>query len=539
MMRRLGEGIGVLAIFALLVTVLTWPQVNHLRTHVPWFDDPLLSIWRVSWIAHAIQTGSSLTDANIFYPELRTLAYTDAVLLQGLIGAPFIVAGASPVLVYNLLLLGSMVLSAAAMYLLARRLTGSPAGALVAGTVFAFVTFRFDHYHHLELQATVFLPLALWFLDRAFDHRRWFDAAGFAVCVLLQLLSGIYYAVFLVTALALVVPIRWLRMEPAARTRLAVQLGSVAVLAGICALPYLLVYTQNRSTVGERAPAEIRLYSATLSNYLASVPDNLLHGWWSAALGQNERRLFPGVVALLLAGVGVWGWSARKTSILWIGVVGLLISLGLNTPVYEALRSLVFTYRGLRAPARAGILVMLAVALFAGYGWSAILARRPRWRVVGTALVVSTLMLEYANFPSGWLVLPRTPPAVVRWLRQQPRSVVLELPLPTADSLHTIYDGLYMYGSTFHWQPMLNGYSGFYPKSYIELLEREKTFPGDEAIAYLKSREVDLIVLHGHHMKPDQFGAWSAALAARPDVDELAQFPEAGGQDVVFRLRRR
>ena len=129
-------------------------------------------------------------------------------------------------------------------------------------------------------------------------------------------------------------------------------------------------------------------------------------------------------------------------------------------------------------------------------------------------------------------------PALAHWLAQQPRSVVVELPLPKADALHTIQDGLYMYASTFHWQPILNGYSGFYPRSYLELLEETKSFPASPALAYLKRRRVDYIVLHGRFMKPDEFGRWAAALAARSDVEQVAQFPEPGGDDLVFRLRR-
>jgi hypothetical protein len=91
-MRRSGEAALILGFFVALTVILTWPQAAHLRTHVPWYDDALLSIWRIAWIAHAIGSPASLTDANIFHPELRTLAYTDAVLLQGLIAAPFIKA---------------------------------------------------------------------------------------------------------------------------------------------------------------------------------------------------------------------------------------------------------------------------------------------------------------------------------------------------------------------------------------------------------------------------------------------------------------
>jgi len=534
--RRIFSFVGVVLFFSALTAFLTWPQAAHLRTHVPPYDDSLLSIWRISWIAHALSTPAPLVDANIFYPELRTLAYTDAVLLQGLIAAPFIRSGASPVLVYNLLILGSIALSGAAMCLLAQRLTRSLAAGLVAGTIFGFVTFRFDHYMHLELQATVFLPLALWALDRAFESGRGRDMAAFGAFLVLQVISGIYYTVFLATALAVAIPWRWLGLDPPQRTRFVKQLAVTAALSGAVAAPYLAIYMQNRSSVGERADSEVRLYSATPLNYLASDPGSVVHGWWGEQLGRSERRLFPGVLAIGLAVYGWRGRSHRKTMVIIVGLVGFVISLGLHTPVYGLLRELVFTYRGLRSPARAAALVFLAIAVLAGYGWQAVLARRPQWRRVGTALLVGLLSLEYITFAPLWLVLPRTPPATARWLAQQPRSVVVEFPLPKAHELHTIHDGMYMYASIFHWQPLLNGYSGFYPNSYMELIELMKRFPSDDTIAYLRQREVDLIVLHGTYMKPDELGKWATILSARNDVRVEAEFQEQGGPDIVFRL---
>ena len=239
LMRRLLVALAVISLFAALTVALTWPQAAHLRTHVPPYDDSLLSIWRISWIAHALTSAAPLVDANIFHPELRTLAYTDAVLLQGLIAAPFIRGGASPVMVYNLLILGSIALSGAAMCLLAQRLTGSLAAGIVAGTIFAFVTFRFDHFMHLELQATIFLPLAVWCLDRAFESGRWRDMAGFGACLVLQVLSGIYYAVFLATALAVAIPWRWLSLpaRPAPAVREADRRGGTGLRRGRGAVP--------------------------------------------------------------------------------------------------------------------------------------------------------------------------------------------------------------------------------------------------------------------------------------------------------------
>src|SRR5262245_60820805 len=188
---------------------MTWPQAAHMGTHVVDNDDPLLSIWRMSWIAHALVTNpADLFNGNIFYPEPRTLAYSDSVLLQGLAGAPLIWAGVSNVAAYNWVLLGSIALSGAAMWLYAFELTANRRAALVAGIVFAFVPYRFDHFHHLELQATAFIPLALWSLERALATGRSRYVYGAVASLAGQVLSGIYYAIFLATALLVIVPIR-------------------------------------------------------------------------------------------------------------------------------------------------------------------------------------------------------------------------------------------------------------------------------------------------------------------------------------------
>jgi hypothetical protein len=116
--------------------------------------------------------------------------------------------------------------------------------------------------------------------------------------------------------------------------------------------------------------------------------------------------------------------------------------------------------------------------------------------------------------------------------------VVAEVPFAKADSLHAIADGLYMFNSTWHWQPIVNGYSGFFPNTFIELAENTSEFPDERSIQYLKSRGVDLLVIHASLMDREKFGEMTAALLARPDIDAMAQFEERMGPDVVFRLRR-
>jgi len=123
-------------IFLALTVVVTYPQVRGLGTSVPYHSDPYFSMWRLGWVAHAIHTDPrALFEANIFYPAHDTLGYSDAMLLPAAAVAPLFWAGINPVLIYNLALLGAFALSGYATFLLARVLTGSVTGSIVAGVM--------------------------------------------------------------------------------------------------------------------------------------------------------------------------------------------------------------------------------------------------------------------------------------------------------------------------------------------------------------------------------------------------------------------
>ena len=533
-----GGAVGLL--FIALTAAMTWPQASRLSTEVYDNDDPLLSIWRISWIAHILPIApSDLLNGNIFYPEKRTLAYSDALLLEGLAGAPLIWSGVSQVTTYNLLLLMSMALSGWAMWRYALYLTGQSDAAILAGIVFAFVPYRFDHFHHLELQATIFLPLTLLYFERTFDRESRRDAWLMAAAYVAQVYSCIYYSIFLVTALVPIAAVRLWRMPADARLRVIRATIPAAIVAAIVVAPYGYAYALNRETLGERVDADVQLYSATPANYLATTPANVIHGGWSAPFGQAERFLFPGVLTVALALLGLVALDQRRATLITIGAIGLVISLGLNSPFYELLRAVAVPYRGLRAPARASILVFLALAALGAYGWARVMRGRSKSVTASATIVMAAaLLLDFRTTLDKWLTIPERPAEVYRWLADQPRSVVAEVPLARADQLHSISDGLYMFNSTWHWQPIVNGYSGFFPRTFIELAEQTASFPDDRSIAYLKQRGVDLIVIHGSLMSRDEFGEMTAALLARPDIEPTAQFEEQTGPDVVFRLRR-
>lgn len=530
----------VLAVFTALTALMTMPQVLRLSTSVADHEDPLLSIWRLSWIAHQLPRDPlHLFDGNIFYPERRTLAFTDAVLLPGLVAAPLHWLGVSPILIYNLLLLGGFVLSGAATYLLVHSLTGSSAAAWLAGIVFAFAPYRFAHYEHLELQLAFWMPLALWSAHRTLAHGRWRDGLLTGAFVAGQVYCSLYYGVFFGLYLSVVAGVL-LVLRPAAgrRRSLAALLLGATLAAGICA-PYTLPYFANREVVGVRQPFEVLTYSAQPQDYLVANHKNLVYGWTDSMLGSSERHLFPGAIAIGLALLGLIRPSRAARTRVVAYAAGLVFaidaSLGLNGWFFAWAYDHLPGFQGLRAPARFGIIVVLSLAVIGGFGAARLFAELTRERarrVVG--VVGAILLLEYATALSLFTV--PEPPSVYDWLRRQPPAVIAEVPMPRPDRLGLSYDSLYMYFSTAHWHHLVNGYSGFHPPSYLELLEHMRQFPDGTAIRALRRRGVDYLIVHGRFYTPDQLGAIVAALAQRADLIPVGRFPARDGETHVYRL---
>src|SRR5712691_7579436 len=95
----------VFLLFLVLTALVTYPQVTGLGVAVPFHSDPYFSMWRLGWVAHEVlHDPRHVFEANIFFPAHDTLAYSDAMLLPGVVLAPLFWARINPVVVYNIAL---------------------------------------------------------------------------------------------------------------------------------------------------------------------------------------------------------------------------------------------------------------------------------------------------------------------------------------------------------------------------------------------------------------------------------------------------
>ena len=96
-----------------------------------------------------------------------------------------------------------------------------------------------------------------------------------------------------------------------------------------------------------------------------------------------------------------------------------------------------------------------------------------------------------------------------------------------------------MYFSTWHWNRLVNGNSGFAPPSYDELIERERDFPSDASIDYLKQRGVEFVTVHGAFMaSQERYFNTIAILDRRADLQLITAARWGGSESRLYRLRR-
>jgi hypothetical protein len=536
-LRRAWPAVGLIGIFAALTLVMTWPQALYLSSRATPHQDIFFNMWRLRWFAHALATPARLFDANIFFPEPRTLALSDAMLVEGLLAAPLTWAGLSPILVHNLMLLGAIALSGAAMFALVRYLTGSRGAGILGGIVFAFAPYRFEHIMHMELQWAMWTPLAFLALHRAYDTGQWRYGLAAGACVALQMLSSIYYGIFLATLLGLGAPLLFLGDRRASRIQVAKVMAAGAILAVAVCLLYARPYQRAQQRVGERSIEEMSMFRATGASYLATPAGNWLYGA-TPARGGLERRLFPGATPVLLAIVGLLlrPPSSRVLVYLILLVAAFEMSFGFRGFVFPILYEHVAVYRGLRALARLGLFVVMFLGILAGFGYAALAANRTRrWRMVLLGACAIALLAEYRTRVE---VVPYTTvaPPIYRMLARQPRGVLAEFPVPRIDLLPGA-DPEYAYLSTFHWFPLVNGYSGFYPHSYLARMERLRTFPSQGAIVQLRRDTVAYVIVHGSAYKPAVLNDMREQILRDGHMIEIGSFEAADGPAFLYRMR--
>ncbi len=348
------------------LTVTHWPNALFLRRAL--VEAGQLPFWRPTVMGGTPFLANPVS--GLFYPPLWL-----PVLLP-------------PALGFNLLALGHLLLAGLAAYALLRRgWRLGRMGALVGGLVYGASPKLLAHLgagHVGWVGAWAWAPLVLLAVIRAAASHRRTAAVRAGALLGLVFLADLRLTVYLtIAALTLWVAEAVRRRADGSSRRWAHGLGialfllTAALLTAVQWLPLLAVL--GETTRSGLTPAEAARFSLP--------PARLLGLLVAGSGGNHEWVIYLGLPTLPLAALGLWAGRRRGEKARWDWAVGMaavggLLALGSYTPLFPLLLRLVPGFSLLRVPARGWFLVVLGVALLAGWGADALAsgeaARLPR-----------------------------------------------------------------------------------------------------------------------------------------------------------------
>lgn len=471
--------------YLVLAIIFTYPMITAFSTAIGGEQDALENYWNLWWTALAVFDWhqNPFESTIMYYPFGLPLFFHTYNPLNAFLSLP-LQALSNTAVAYNLLVLFAFVMAGIGAYSLVYYLTKQRSAAFVAGFIFAFSPYMEFHLRVGQpfMLSVQWLPLYLLFLLRGLrDHWRYLPIA--ALFLTLVGYTDWHYTSYALVITAIVAFYELLRMLFETRAQadssaawrpllgrawgaVIAKFALVGLLFGIAISPVLVPMILEL----QRQPYAVRpLYHSILhsTDLLAFFIPSIYHPLWGEWAADIFYSLVPSYItggmatlgygAMLLAIVAVW--KDRKRTLLYgvMFVCFFLLALGpylqvggvnssdTATPIpmpYLYFNKLPFMNIQ-RIPSRFVAVVMLALAVLAGFGVSA-LSRLPRLQAlspnsqkIAYGALVALLLFEY--WPNA---IPLTPiddqqvSAFYRQLAQDPEEYpILEIPYKGVPSM--------------------------------------------------------------------------------------------------------
>ncbi|MFH1848400.1 MAG: hypothetical protein ABH825_04200, partial [Candidatus Omnitrophota bacterium] len=392
----------------------------------------------------------------------------------------------TPVLTYNLQVMVNIFLSAFFMYLLAARITRDRIAAFLSGIIFGFCPYIFTRsWQHLGETYLWMMPFALWglFTMREFPSTR--NKALFICAIALSAISlNTMYYTAVIMAVFLVYLCMWLlrrgRDKEAGDKRFLKNALLVGGLAAAAVLIQIYPYLRKVLTSAGSAASAFNPYhrpfddlftqSAKFFSYLFPVTTHPVFGKFTEqfigsplyGVSYTEHALFLGWTPLVLAFIAFKNRRRERFYVgffIWLWIAAWLFSQQpyFSFPAFKIYMPSFFMYKILpmfRAYCRFGIVVMLATAALAGFGFSFITSRlKNRVRIIAACAISLLVLFEFLNFPPYKVIDLTKYPKVYDWLKEQPGDfVIAEYPVDSKSP-----NEYYRFCQTIHEKKMING----------------------------------------------------------------------------------
>jgi hypothetical protein len=502
--------------------------------------DMRLNSWILAWVQRALtRDPTALFDANAFHPASGGLTGSEHMLGVSIPLLPLAPFAPGAVLLHQLATVLSFLIMGWTTFALARWITRSDWAAFVAAAMAMFMPWRVFELAHVQLLSAHWIPL-VWLLVGQIvtgDSKRW-TPAWLAIVLFLQLCASYYLAYYVTVSLVVLVTV--LALRHGFHADRAVRLGAALAFAYLTFVLLSLPYLER-----EAASDLVLMGAANLETSMGDVLAAFAGQSPGLAAGTTRLTYQVPLYILLLGALGALLGRLRRPAdpehgrlrsfslALWcIVLTSMVFLLGNQIHVGERVIDLpgrfasewIPGFRHLRTPARWSFLVGIAMPLLAGIGvqrGEAFLARLFRDRSSAALLGARIAVASFLLLDMSWRSIPVRSVGLAEMagpydaLRELPQGPVLEIPWPRSRLREAETGSRYMLASTLHWNPILNGFAPYPPRSYAFLHRLGAGPPSEQGLEKLQRLSgLRWIVVHLQHVPAAERQEWARLVSA-------------------------
>lgn len=494
----------------ILVVIMTFPLIFNFATNIQGFfstDETYGVLWDSWRIKHSFLNSLSLKSTDLMAYPFGINIYSSPYFASGWLFLHHLLSiTTNPILSYNIQSVFNLFTSAFFVYLLVFYLSQSYSSGVFSAIIFAFCPYQFVRiWQHLGLSYSQLIPLVL-FASIILKEKESIRASFlFLFCLLLILsfdLSIAYMSMVTIVAFFVFIIVDYFakRREKKEASLLFKYFKKVLILFFISLIivfpQFINVFKNIILKAGmDRAASAFNIYhrpfndlfsqsARPLSYFLPAVVHPIFGRFSEQFIGSplygvsfTEHTLYLGWTPLILAFIAfrrgkkekdsrVASHKSKVNESFYLGFfVFLAIAAWLfsqppwwNIFGFKLYMPSFFMYKILpmyRAYCRFGIVVMLAIAVLAGFGLKSILERfkSKRVKLALTCLFSGLVLFEFWNWPPYKVIDVSKVPAVYYWLKEQSEDfAIVEYPLD-ADSPNEMYK----FYQTAHEKKIING----------------------------------------------------------------------------------
>jgi hypothetical protein len=392
----------ILIAYLILTVIVTYP-VAFFGEKIPGAGDVYWFLWDFWWFKTALLSFCSpYYTPYLFYPTGVTLAFSTVTPFNAILSVP-LQSAFGLINAYKILWIFTFIASGYGTYLLVKYLTDDTGAAFISGLIFMFCPYHFAHaLGHMNLTSIEWIPFYVLFLIKTVKENNRSNAIYAAIFLFLTTISCYYYLIYLlVFTLLYLVYYLWAEKYNIQKKDFLKRLSIMVITFGLIFSPFAYPILKE-ILIAKSSYMYASGFVTYSADFLGFFIPSLFHPLFKglvAPLYQNftgnlaEYTVFAGYTVIFLALISIlkvkkkeilfWLLSAITFFILCLGPilhVNGIVSIaceGYNIciplPYLVLMRIPIISIA--RVPSRWDILVMLSLAVLAGYGLNYIFTR--------------------------------------------------------------------------------------------------------------------------------------------------------------------